>query len=94
MAEKLSNILKETDVVNKSLRTMRVEQNGACATAKTIFKSVQNIRANTICCLLELKITDDMSELSTEDEMLYEEYEGEQEQIKVGMTKDGFYYFK
>ena len=52
------------------------------------------IRRNVTACLLELSEADSVSELSTDEEEMLEEYEAscEKEEIKVAKTEDGFHY--
>ena len=49
---------------------------------------------NTLACLIQMSETDDLSDLSPDEQELYYEYEseGEKEDNKVETTSDGFHY--
>jgi len=57
---------------------------------------INKLKKDTIANLLELSETDDLSELSPDEQELYYEYEsdGEAEDNIVGITPDGFHYLK
>ena len=64
--EKLSDILVSTDQISQSSQAMLTQN------LETI---VQKIRKDTIACIIQLSLNDceDLSEMSPEDEELYEE---------------------
>ena len=59
-------------------------------------KLITKIRMNTLACLIQMSETDDLSDLSPDEQELYYEYEseGEKEDNKVETTSDGFHYLK
>ena len=65
--KKLSDIVVSTDQISQSSQAMLTEN------LETI---VQKIRKDTIACIIQLSSNDceDLSEMSPEDEELYEEY--------------------
>ena len=87
MIHKLSEILGSVEYLSESLNLSKSSVN----------KVLKQIRMNTIECMLELANTDDMSDLSPDDQELYEEleeYQCENETLTVGVTADGFHYLK
>ena len=59
-------------------------------------KLITKMRMKIIGCLIEMSETDDLSDLSPDEQELYYEYEsdGDKEDNKVGTTSDGFHYLK
>ena len=59
-------------------------------------KLITKIRMNTLACLIQMSETDDLSDLSPDEQELYYEYEseGEKESNSVGVTSDGFHFLK
>ena len=94
--DKLSNTLNTIDEMNALiLKAVTDEINyDKYKQREELDKHIHQIRMNTIACLIEMRKTDDLSELSTDEQELYYEYEseGEGEDTKVGKTTDGFYF--
>eukprot|EP01051_Picozoa_sp_SAG22_P010060 SAG22_NODE_881_length_6693_cov_15.416288_1_plen_102_part_00 len=94
--EKLTNTIELTDSLNKLLSVDTKIEFESYKRREEIDKISTKIKMNTLGCLIQLSETDDLSELSHDEQELYYEYEsdGEKEPIKFGVTTDGFHYLK
>ena len=101
---KLSDIVERTDEF-KSLRSRSETE-----LLTEIHNTIEKIRMNTIACLIETSKSNNITELSPDEELLVDEYEpnlmadGEcespdsnestEETYDVGRTPDGFFFLK
>ena len=98
--EKLSNTIETIDQTKTILELNYEKKYEVDFTSykrrEELDKLITKIRMNTLACLIQMSETDDLSDLSPDEQELYYEYEseGEKEDNKVETTSDGFHYLK